>query len=396
MANARTAVLATRLFEPEAGAAAYRLAALVRALEADDWQVTVLTSRPPSGLRSGGRIRRWPVLRDRTGAVRGYLQYASFDIPLFFRLLTVRRPNVVIVEPPPTTGVVCRIVCALRHIPYVYFSADVTSRAAEGIGVNRTVVSVLRRVESWVLRGASTVLAVSGGVRDAVISLGISESAVTDVGTGIDTRLFSMAGERPSVDYPYLVYAGTMSEVHGATVFIEAFGKIMHSHPAARLLLFGQGVDVEAMRARASELDAHNIEFRGTVDGEEIARWIRGAHAGLASVRPDRGYDFAYATKAFATIGCGTPVIYAGVGPVRTLVDQNDLGWAVDWDVDAVAMAMSEALGTVTTDRERSRLSGWITENHSLDVVAREAATVIGQTAAARDESRGEPQAGRD
>ena len=82
--------LATRTFTPEPTAAALRLGALARALAAGGDRVRVLTSRlAPSVARDarqsadgdvdpgeGGSlisVRRAPVLRDRTGAVRGYV-----------------------------------------------------------------------------------------------------------------------------------------------------------------------------------------------------------------------------------------------------------------------------------------------------------------------------------
>src|SRR5687768_1858826 len=107
----RSVIIASRIFEPEGSAAAYRLGALARALEEVGITTTVLTTRTPDNAPSSKRVKRWPVIRDKSGAVRGYLQYASFDIPLFFRLLFARKADCVIVEPPPTTGLVARIAC---------------------------------------------------------------------------------------------------------------------------------------------------------------------------------------------------------------------------------------------------------------------------------------------
>lgn len=309
-------------------------------------------------------VRRWPVLRDRSGAVRGYVQYLSFDIPLFFRLLFLPRPELVIVEPPPTTGVICRIVCAIKRVPYVYFSADVASTAAKGIGVNSVVVAALRLIEAWVLRGASAVLAVSEGVCEEVIALGADTSRVTIVGTGVDTDRFCSTGPAASSISPYLVYAGTISEIHGAGIFVEAFGRIADEFPSARLKMFGDGVELASIQVRAKELASGQIDFPGRVSGDDIASWFRGAVAALASVRPGRGYDFAFATKAFASIGCGTPVIYAGVGPTRGLIQDNKLGWVADWDVEQVAEAMRLALRDARSVSERERLSNWV-ENHA-------------------------------
>ncbi|MGX7824001.1 glycosyltransferase [Actinokineospora sp. 24-640] len=109
--------IVSRLFRPETGADAYRLGALADELAVRGHQVRVLTTVPPKGTRiddGGLDVRRWPVLRDKGGNVRGYVQYLSYDIPLFFRLL-LTRGDVVVVEPPTTTGVVSRVACAARR-----------------------------------------------------------------------------------------------------------------------------------------------------------------------------------------------------------------------------------------------------------------------------------------
>ena len=377
MQSPRSIVIASRLFVPEAGAAPFRLNALAAALDGAGHGVTVLTTRPPDGTRSEGRVRRWPVIRDSTGAVRGYLPYASFDIPLFFRLLLTRKLSLVVVEPPPTTGVVARLVCRLRRVPFVYFAADVTSSAARGIGVSPVVVRVLRRVEAWVLRGAAGVLAVSDGVRSEIIALGVNPSRVVVVGTGIDTVTFSPQGEVAEPGYPYLIYTGTMSEVHGAGVFIEAFALVASKNRAVRLRMLGQGVEARDLEAMAERLSPGRVDFPGSVKGDQVARWLRGAVAALASVRPERGYDFAFATKALVALSCGTPVIYSGVGPLRAKIAGTNLGWGVDWDPAQVAAAMIEALKARDSAARRQERSDWVENGYSLDSVARRASDAI-------------------
>lgn len=376
--------VATRIYAPEGSAAAFRLRALVAALDAAGYRTTVFTSQPRARVPSTPRVRRLPVLRDRSGAVRGYVQYASFDIPLFFRLLFGPRADLIAVEPPPTTGVVVRVVAGLRRTPYAYFAADVSHVAAAGIGVNPLVVAVLRRVERWVLRGAALVLAVSDGVRNEMLDLDVRAERVTVVGSGIDTEQFSPNGPLAAADYPYLVYAGTMSEIQGASVLIEAFAKVAGEFPRVRLRMFGSGVNVEKLKTLAERLAQGRVDFPGAVGGLELATWLRGAHAGLASMAPERGYLFAHATKAFATLGCGTPVIYAGDGVTADVIAEHSLGWVVAWDVDEVAAAMRAALSAEPTGAHRSRYSAWVERNFSLGAVGTAAVAAIDGTIAAR------------
>lgn len=396
-------VLATRVYAPEPAAAAFRLAELVRALGSRDdvGAVEVLTVRAPgdadAGDRTGrARVRRWPVLRDRDGYVRGYLPYLSFDVPLLLRLLRVPRPDVVVVEPPPTTGAVVRLVCALRRVPYVWYAADVWSDAAASTGAPAPVVALLRRLESWVLRGATVSVSVSDGVTERVEALGGSD--VVTVGNGVDTATFDLTGE-VRADARTLVYAGTASEWQGADVFARAMPRVREQVPDARLVYLGQGSAMAAIRTLAAELPDGAVRVLGSVPASESAAWLRGAAGAVVSIVPGQGYDFAIPTKVFAALATGTPVLYAGVGPVVELLTQNRLGEAVGHDVDAVAdgmVAMLHAAAAESHDgeaggRERDRRRAWVLEHRSLAAVAgRVADVVLGAAGGQRRRNRSE------
>lgn len=375
-------VIAARLFPPEPGAAAYRLGALARTLAEEGTPVDVLTTRPPEGSGevrdpAGVRGRRWPVLRDAGGNVRGYVQFASFDGPLFLRLLFARRPGAVVVEPPPTTGTVVRLVCALRRIPYIYYAGDVSSRAAEGIGVSPTVVAVLRRVESWAMSGAAAVLAVSDGVAEEIDRLTGGSVPVTVVGTGVDTDVFTPDGSVVRSERPTLVYAGTMSEIQGASVWVEAFTRVAHEFPDATLLLYGQGAQEPLLRSLAAGLPAGRVVFKGVASGAAVATALSSAWAGLASLHPGVGYDYAFPTKMFASTASGTPVVYAGPGPGRAMVTEHSLGWAGDWEPEAAADQLRRALASAPDPATRDRLVAWTRANASQRAVASAAAATV-------------------
>lgn len=379
--NRPRVVIASRLFPPEPGAAAYRLGALARTLVSRGVSVRVLSTRPPGGLRPqdapGVRVSRWPVRRDAGGNVRGYLSFASFDGPLAARLLLTRGVDLVVVEPPPTTGAVVRVVAALRRRRYVYYAGDVSSAAAQAIGLRGPLLSVLRRLEAWAMSGAVCVLTVSDSVAEAIADLTGARVRVVVVGTGVDTGVFRPQPDAPATAAPTFVYAGTMSEVHGAAVFVEAFGLVRAEHPQARLVMFGQGTDLALMRRRADELALGAVEFPGVVPGAVVAAAFSGAVAGLASLRPGAGYDIAFPTKMFAATACGAPVVYAGGGPGRTMVEEHGLGWGCDWEPQAVAEGMRSALAAPPTPQRRAGLAAWTEENASQRSVAGRAADAV-------------------
>lgn len=364
----KKAIIASRVYAPEGTAAAYRLEQLALALKKRGYSVLVLTTSAPDGPRSEPAVRRWPVLRDKSGSVRGYLQYASYDIPLFFRLLCAPRADLVVVEPPPTTGLVARAALALRRVPYFYYSADVTSAAVKTIKAPRVVISLVTAMERFVLKGAKGVLAISDGVLDELRELSPDVSKVTVVGTGVDTSIYNPEGACAPSDVPYFVYAGTMSEFQGSEVFVEAFVRVAQRHPTVRLEMFGGGVDLRRLK-KIAEPVTDRVTFHGFVASEVVASHLRGAQAGLASVRPGLGYDFAIPTKALVSVACGTPLLFAGVGPIREIAAERALGWAVDWEVNAVTEAMLEAAESPAT-RLSSATVEWLQEHYSLQAAA--------------------------
>lgn len=383
-------VLVSRIFAPEAAAATFRLSALVRGLRDRGVPLRVLTSAPPPGLTPanevdmpGAQVSRAPVLRDASGYVRGYAQYLSFDLPLAVRLMVTSRPEVVVVEPPPTTGAVVRVVTGLRSlmgrpIPYVYYAADVWSDASESVGAPSAVVAAVRAVERFALRGAAQVLAVSEGVADRVCELGADP--VTVVPNGIDTDVFSPDGPVPkdAPAVPFLVYAGTASEWQGAEIFAEAMREVVARVPTARLVFLGQGSSWPALRRIASELPTDAIELRPLVPPEEAAAWQRAAAGALVSIRPGLGYDFAYPTKVLAALACGTPVLYAGPGPATDDLREHDLGEAMEYAVPPVAEAMIRILGAhPSPDADRRRRAQWVLTHRSLARTGAEAAAAV-------------------
>lgn len=371
----RVAVV-SRIYRPEPAAASLFLGAVVDSLLLRGAAVDVYTATAPRGLRldaaDGETVKATPVLRDKSGYVRGYAGYMSFDIPLFFRLLFARRPDIVLVEPPPTTGAIVRVVCALRRIPYVYDAADIWSDAAQLEPVPGIVIRALRLVEQFALRGASHVVTVSNGVVERVRALG-SKRPVTVTGFGADASQFSYSKAEPE---KLFLYAGSYAPAHGADILVDGFAKFSQTHPGYTLRFIGNGVDRPVVEARARDLGVESqIEYLNPVPPSQLLPHMGAAVASLATVKPGTVYEYSYASKAYSSLMAGCPVIFAGPGPTIDLIEGGTTdgvcsGRACDYDADAIATSMMELAESRATNQEREELAAWTSQNHSLRVVA--------------------------
>ncbi|MGH3630340.1 MAG: glycosyltransferase family 4 protein [Sciscionella sp.] len=371
-------VLVTRLFAPEVAAAAFRLRALADGLADAGHQVVVLTTRPPKNavadMAADYGVRRWPVLRDAGGTVRGYVQYASYDLPLLVRLM-FRSADAVVSEPPPTTGLVTAAVCCMRRTPFFYYAADIWSDALAATETPKSIITVMRAIERFVLGRARGVIAVSDGVAERVAELGSPRQRIEVVPNGVDTSVFHPTEPVHVTGGRYFSYTGTMSEWQGADVFIRALQIVLKTHPDVRLKFFGQGSAEPELRRLAERLTPHNVDFGGVVPPTEAAGWLSGAIGALVSIVPGQGYDFAKPTKIYAAAACGTPVLFAGVGDSAALVQNQRLGLVAEYSPEDVARQL---LAMLENDQvEGQHLVDWVKNNASLATTGRLAAQWI-------------------
>ncbi len=382
-------VIATRIFGPEVSAASAILRIWAEEFRDRGVEVTILTARPPRGSviddPSGIDIRRAPVKRDRQHYVRGYLSYLSFDIPLAFRLLFSRRADLYIVEPPPTTVAVVRVIAGIRRTPYVVRAADYWSEAAELVTSSPLILGALRRLEAWGLRGARMLFAAHQPLIDRLRRAGI-ETPALPIGFGADTKDFRYEGQQPP-EPPVFVYAGTYSEWHGAGIFVDALQRVLTTHPGARLAFYGNGEEREELQSRARSLGIEDaVDFHAPISPAELSTILASATVSVASLVPVPANEYAVATKVYSSLAAGCPVIFAGIGPTVALL--RDLGnpmagVAVDYDIDATAAAMNAAAAAPLPPAARAELASWSASEYSLTEIAKqvvdESFTIIGK-----------------
>lgn len=379
----RRVLIATRLYPPEVGAGAFRLQALADGIVAQGAESQVITTAPPSFAPApvehrGVTVSRAKVLRDGGGNVRGYVQYLSFDLPLFFRLL-FRRADVVVSEPPPTTGLIVMVTSWLRRRPFVYYAADIWTDGLIALGAPRFMVATMRKLEGFVLRRAAATVAVSDEVADKVRAFGVPSERVSVVGNGVNTDIFNPDVPRMATSGPLFLYTGTMSEWQGPGIFIDAFARVLQRYPSARLQFFGQGAEEPALRKQVARLGLGSVEFGGVIPPAETAKWLRSATSALACIKPGLGYDFAKPTKTYAAAACGTPVIFAGPDAGRMIVSDNELGIGIDYDTDAVVAAMCTAIeqqDSGVTEAARGNRAAWARSNASIEITGTKAAAL--------------------
>jgi len=220
--------------------------------------------------------------------------------------------------------------------------------------------------EEQVVENASRLIANTGDEARQLIDLyAASPQAIDVVHPGVDLDVFS-PGDRASAratlglrpDAQVLLFVGRIQPLKAPDVLLRAVARMVESDPARRRDLVvavcggpsGSGLDhPSALADLATSLGiADIVRFEPPNDRARLAQWYRAADA---TVVPS--YSESFGLVAIESQACGTPVVAASVGGLRTAVADGRSGLLVPGhDPDEWARALERM-----TTRERDHLA---------------------------------------
>ena len=175
---------------------------------------------------------------------------------------------------------------------------------------------------------------------------------------------------------PDLLFVGRLAPVKGLRVLVEAFGRVLATHPSARLTLIGDGPDRATLEALAAPLGGA-VRFTGYLSQQAVADALAGCDL---FVLPS--FAEGVPVVLMEAMASARPVVATRITGVPELVEDGTSGLLVPpGDPEALA----DAIATLVADPEaRARMgaAGRARVTASFDV-DREAARLKGLFAAA-------------
>jgi colanic acid biosynthesis glycosyl transferase WcaI len=378
---------------PETNAAASRVHE--RAVFWQRWghHVTVLTTAPnfPQGRLFDGYRNRWwqretldgiEIIRVKTfitanqGVVLRTLDFLSFMVSAFIAGMFLRRPDVVVATSPQFfTAIGGWAIAALRRLPFVFELGDLWPRSIVAVGALRAgrIVDLLERIELFLYRRATTVVALTYAFKHDLVARGIPVGKIVVIRNGVDLARYRPRArdlERAKslgVAGKFVVgYIGTHGLAHDLGNVLAAAERLS-AERAVAFLLVGAGANRERLIAEAQRRALANVVFVPMQPKDAMASIWSICDIALVHLKNAPAFSEVIPSKIFEAMAMGLPILLVSPdGEASQILAEDGAGlWAPAGDPTALAEAIRRLFEDTTLRDTLAQRSLAAAQNHT-------------------------------
>ena len=322
-----------------------------------------------SGYMDGIRvIRVWSYITRNEGFAKRILDYVSYMVMAFFAAIFVRRVDIIVgTSPQFFTACAAWAVSVVKWRPWIFELRDIwpeSIRAVDAMQSSR-ILDRLERLELFLYRRASAVVAVTYAFRGNLIGRGINAAKIHVVTNGVDTTRFKPMRkdqdlvQRLGLQGKFVAgYVGTHGMAHGLHTLIDAAIGLRDDPECAdmRIIMLGDGAMRADLRARATSENVSNMIFLENVPKEDVTRYLSLLDVSIIHLKKSELFTTVIPSKIFECMGMSIPLLHGVEGESAEIVQSHDIGLTFPPEN---APALVAGLKRLRTDPAlRNRLSG--------------------------------------
>jgi glycosyltransferase involved in cell wall biosynthesis len=161
----------------------------------------------------------------------------------------------------------------------------------------------------WLWQRSSLFLCVSNFIREKALRAGFPADKVRVQYTGMDLRSFTITAESDHKDPNMVLYVGRLVPYKGCDYLLRAMQQVQQRHPAAHLVIIGDGTFRAQLELLAGELGVR-CQFLGEKPQKEIRTWYERARVFcVPSVTLEDGMSEAFGNVFSEAQAMGVPVV---------------------------------------------------------------------------------------
>ena len=309
----------------------------------------------------GINVCRLPLGHKRRGLVQHCAEYAIGFLLMFFWLsvrCVRRRYDVIQVNTMPDFLVFASLTGKLlgaKVLLDLHEPCPELFAAQYGPDKHRVMHRLLASIEQAAIRYADSVVTVNEAMRKRFIDRGSAPSKIT-VLRNVPDRGFAEAASRQQVRGGFtLLNHGLLTHWAGQDVILRALAILRPQIRDVRLVLAGDGENIDRLRCLAAEIHCADIvEFTGWLPYGEMADLIFGADVGIVSHLPGPFSELCQPIKLFEYVACRRPVIAPRMAAMEECFDSSCITLFKPGEPQDLARCILELYGCPDTGRRRA------------------------------------------
>lgn len=344
----------TQYYPPEVGAPQNRLSELAVRLKKSGVDIHVITAMPnyPHMKIAEGYQWKWRVSEEIEGikVTRCWifvpksksifprlLNYFSFVFSSFWiGLFRMRRSDYLLCESPPLfLGITAFLLSRIKRTKMIFNVSDLWPESAEKLGLvkSRLMLRISTRLEEFLYRKSSLITGQTQGIVKN-ISERFPKKKVHWLPNGVDISLYDpskvVAADRSSFGFTseekLFCYAGIIGHAQGLDIILDAANSL-RDVADIRFILLGEGPEKPRLKARALELQLHNIVFIDAIPKTEMPAFVKMTDAAVIPLRKLDLFKGAIPSKVFESLAMEKPILLGVEGEAKELfIDEGKCG----------------------------------------------------------------------
>jgi colanic acid biosynthesis glycosyl transferase WcaI len=267
---------------------------------------------------------------------------------------------VVASSPSLPSAAAAAVVAWLRGARFVLEVRDLWPDSAIEMGLvsDRKTIAVARWMERFCYRRADRIIALTEGIRDGMIAMGVPPAKIELITNGVDLEI---GADPEPADAPVpegsvvAMYVGAHGTYSSLGTLLEA-AESLRDMPEVRIVLVGSGDQKAGLVAEARRRGLPNVVFVDPVPKREVPAWLARADICILPYQDRELFAGALPNKIFDYLGAARPIIASAPrGEVTAVVEAAGCGLCTPPE-DGPALA--EAIRTLARDPGRRREMG--------------------------------------
>jgi len=308
---------------------------------------------------SGVNVETISLGKKRGSLIRYTFEYVAFLIWAFIKLsarMSRRQYAIVDVNNLPDFLIFAGAYAKWRGAKLVLDMHEITPEfyiSKYGVREDSLLIRFLTRVERMSLNFADSVITINEPITQLLISRGLSPAKTTEVMNSVDESLFENVSQSPNASMPgenqaqfVMMYHGTLTNLYGLDITIQAFGLAQKEMPGAQFWVLGDGPERPALELLAEKVGlTGKVRFVGKVRPEEVPQWLSRCDVGVLATRRDVFLDFSFSNKLSEYVILGKPVISSRLRAIRHYFSEDALAYFEPGEPTSLANQMVRLYG---------------------------------------------------